>query len=135
MNSSPINWFLLSLLLFSISSVSGFLVKPITTVVIHNDIGAGSYLTFHCKSKNDDLGVHVLTYGYTYTIKFRPLFMTGTLYFCGFEWDGTVHRFDIYDEDRDDPICTHCEWKIKPTGPCMQNPRNSKFDICYGWKP
>ncbi|RZC10277.1 hypothetical protein D0Y65_010861, partial [Glycine soja] len=55
-----------------------------------------------------------------------------TLYFCRFAWDGAVHYFDIYVQDRD--LCcvgdNQCSWKIYETQPCEIKLRSRE---CFQW--
>ncbi|KAK8512674.1 hypothetical protein V6N13_082791 [Hibiscus sabdariffa] len=120
-------------MVYSVRSVSGALY-PRTYVLIYNDIGAGTRLTVHCKSKDDNLGTHVLAYRQHYDFSFHRHIFRETLFFCGMQWNGTVYRFDIYDQDRDDFCCKkHCEWNVHRGGACMFNRETSKFDLCHGW--
>ncbi|CAH8366679.1 unnamed protein product [Eruca vesicaria subsp. sativa] len=43
-----------------------------TTVVIHNDLGGGLSLGYHCKSGNDDLGYKSLAPGGSGSFGFKP---------------------------------------------------------------
>lgn len=116
---------------------AGFLI-PIAHVCIINDLRADLNLTTHCKSKDDDIGVHVLLFGENFTITFRPNVLGTTLFHCSMEWYlSTVKHFDIYDVGRDNKICKFCKhynWKIRVGGPCMYNKDTDKFDICREWK-
>ncbi|KAB5514863.1 hypothetical protein DKX38_028769 [Salix brachista] len=69
------------------------------------DLGQGLDLTIHCKSRNDDLGQHVVPFGGEYTIDFCPNFWGTTLFFCGMSWSREAHWFDIYDASRDSSRC------------------------------
>ncbi|KAJ6863716.1 hypothetical protein NC652_040310 [Populus alba x Populus x berolinensis] len=93
---------LLSLLLLIIATcdAAGCLWKP-TRLNINNDLGPGLDLTIHCKSKNNDLGQHVVPFGGEYTIDFCSNFWRSTLFFCGVSWSGKFHWFDVYDASRD----------------------------------
>ncbi|KAL4285231.1 hypothetical protein GQ457_16G014060 [Hibiscus cannabinus] len=134
MNPSSINSLLLFLMLLFVASEAGFLQHK-QDILVYNDLQVGTDLTLHCKSKDDDLGIHVLTYqGNPFEFKFRPHFFGRTLFYCSMEWNGLVHRFDIYDYKRDFDKCERCLWNIKATGPCMLNYSTSKYDICYPWK-
>ncbi|ESR33732.1 hypothetical protein CICLE_v10006408mg [Citrus x clementina] len=92
-----------------------------TYVQITNKLETGEDLTLHCKSKDDDLGEHVLHKDESYNFSFCRNVFGETLYFCSFEWSGKVHRFDIFDESRDG--CDHCNWRITLSAPCR--------DKCY----
>ncbi|KAJ6958667.1 hypothetical protein NC653_040347 [Populus alba x Populus x berolinensis] len=96
---------LLSLLLLIIATcdAAGCLWKP-TRLNINNDLGPGLDLTIHCKSKNNDLGQHVVPFGGEYTIDF-----------CSNFWRSTL-------------------WTIHATGPCMDyyNYYTKEF-VCYPW--
>lgn len=108
-----------------------------TTVVIHNDLGAGLSLGYHCKSKDDDLGDHRLAPGGSGSFGFKPDIFGRTLFFCRFSWNNESHYFDIYKQKRDREFerlgCRQCEWKIRKSGPCKLNKNTKMFDICYPW--
>ncbi|KAF7819500.1 S-protein-like protein 5-like [Senna tora] len=110
------------------------LIPPEVTVSITNIIDRD--LTLHCKSKTEDLGVHTIKLNESYEFKFKPApVLDITLYFCGFRWsfesETTLHRFDIYEERRDQ-WCTKCSWQLMPAGPCL-NAGPGKIK-CYDWK-
>jgi hypothetical protein len=104
-------------------------------VEIFNDLGDGLDLTVHCKSGDDDLGVHVITYpkGF-FEFDFKPNFLGTTLYFCGFQWNGSELKwFEIYNFGRDHPQCGDCLWKIRHDGPCQLNYGTKEYDLCFPW--
>ncbi|KAB5514802.1 hypothetical protein DKX38_028708 [Salix brachista] len=107
--------------------------KP-TRLHITNDLGPDLDLTIHCKSRNDDLGHHVVPFGGEYTIVFCPNFWGTTLFFCGMSWSREAHWFDIYDASRDSSRCGNCSWTVEATGPCMDyyNYYTKEF-VCYPW--
>ncbi|KAK8512673.1 hypothetical protein V6N13_082792 [Hibiscus sabdariffa] len=121
-------------MVYSVRSVSGSLY-PRTHVFIYNDIEAGTRLTVLCKSKDDDLGTHVLAYRQHYEFSFHRNIFQKTLFFCGMQWNGTVYRFDVYDGERDEHCDYHCEWNVHREGACLINQDTTKFDICYRWNP
>ncbi|XP_058752469.1 S-protein homolog 29-like [Vicia villosa] len=87
-------------------------------------------LTVHCKSKDDDLGLHTLDFGGTYTFTFAPILFprwVNTLYFCSFTWNRNPHRhyLDVYNQKINN--CKHCNWNISKTGGCLNNK-------CQNWK-
>ena len=119
------------------SVIGGGIFQPKTHVSIINDIQPDSNLTVHCKSKNDDLGVHDIPHGGKYDIVFYPDFFGRTLYFCGMQWkDSPLKYFDIYKGKRDNSRCLKCkhyDWSIRAGGPCMFNSKTKQFDICDPW--
>lgn len=109
-----------------------------TSVKIINDLARRSQLTVHCKSGNDDLGSHVLSFRQKYSFDFIPHPFGGSLYFCGVTFNGKSHRFDAYRDDGKNYIYCNvdCVWKIREKGPCLQ-PHWGGFyyaaERCIGW--
>ncbi|KAI4312500.1 hypothetical protein MLD38_037307 [Melastoma candidum] len=116
----------------SIGFIRGWPYIPDKTYVQIHNTKPGANLTVHCRSKEDDLGVHVLPPLDQYEFQFKPSFFGGTLFYCLFSWPEESHHFDIYDEKRDYYMCSHCTWWIKTSGPCS----GSNQDKCtpYHWK-
>lgn len=105
-------------------------------VLIINNLSGGLDLTVHCKSKNDDLGFHLLPPQGQYQFTFRPKFLwRTTLFFCSFQWNGGFHYFDIYDQKRDMDVCRNCMWSIVQDGPCRFSDSRKVFDLCEKWNP
>ncbi|CAI0383168.1 unnamed protein product [Linum tenue] len=87
----------------------------------------------HCKSKNDDLGVHVLGPNDWFQWHFRPNYFGYTLFYCAMDWgEGGLHWFDIYIQYRDYKRCKLCHWLIRKSGPCLSY---GDHESCYRWKP
>ncbi|KAL0551299.1 hypothetical protein IC582_010385 [Cucumis melo] len=110
--------------------------SPPMTVNITNEInGVNNQLTVHCKSGDDDLGVHKLPHLVSYTFTFRPNFWGSTLFYCKFQWSSWLHYFDIYKDSRDNLRCnqTLCLWIISEKGICMFNYDTKNYDYCYAW--
>ncbi|XP_062104467.1 S-protein homolog 6-like [Humulus lupulus] len=88
-----------------------------TTVQIHNELDNGTKLTVHCKSKDDDLGSHILGNKEVFEWKFRINFAGTTLFYCGLTWEGASRTFDIFDAPRDSNRCAStCIWRIRNDG-------------------
>ncbi|KAK7374270.1 hypothetical protein VNO80_07698 [Phaseolus coccineus] len=107
-----------------------------TNVYITNSLEGREDLHIHCKSKDDDLGPHVLRINQTFKFGFGTNFFYGTLFFCSFQWgNGHLLHFDVYDQNRDYYKCYECKWSIKKDGPCrfeLQRDR-SYLRKCYEW--
>ncbi|KAG2404320.1 S-protein-like protein [Vigna angularis] len=103
-----------------------------TTVEITNSLEGKENLNIHCKSKDDDLGFHLLPINQSFQWSFRPHFLGKTLFFCSFQWgnDPLLH-FDAYDEPRDIDLCSNCHWYIKKDGPCRYE--EPTYRKCYKW--
>ncbi|XP_056857356.1 S-protein homolog 2-like [Raphanus sativus] len=105
------------------------------TVEIINDIG--SQVSFHCKSKDDDLGQRSLQPRGLWSFSFRRHIFARSLFFCYFVLPNIgSYWFDIYKEPRDNSgefWCDNCMWKIRPLGPCKFNRITKEFDLCDPW--
>lgn len=97
-------------------------------VRITNDLERNVDLTVHCKSGDDDLGVHVLRPKGSYSFKFGTNFFGGTLFFCSFRWDKNFRYYDVYKEQRDAFKGDYFDYFVKQAGPCMGGK-------CYNWNP
>ncbi|KAK7852822.1 s-protein like protein 4 [Quercus suber] len=61
---------------------------------ITNNLENCSVLTIHCRSKNDDLGIHALPIGGIFEFHFEPRFLfPNTQFYCSMDWIGTSHYF------------------------------------------
>lgn len=79
---------------------------PETTVTTINKL-AGPVLNVHCRSKDDDLGVHIIEFERSYSFTFRPHVWGTTQFSCSFQWvQGEIHNFSIYKFHR----CKSLHW-------------------------
>ncbi|RDX81250.1 S-protein-like 2, partial [Mucuna pruriens] len=105
-----------------------------TNVQVANILNNGLSFTIHCKSKDDDLGVHEIPKGGTYKFEFRRNFFGRTLFFCGIRWSGGFIVYDIYKTSRDFRRCsTQCYWEVgnKALYGYTQSP--PEIDITVPW--
>lgn len=100
-------------------------------VSITNSLEGKEVLNIHCKSKDDDLGRHVLHINQTFHWSFGTHIFWKTLFFCSFQWgNGPLLYYDAYIQIRDFEICDDCHWYIHKTGPCRYE---SCVHKCYKW--
>lgn len=107
-----------------------------THVRITNDLPDNMKLNVHCKSKEDNLGVHVVSYLNSYEFSFIPNIWGTTQFYCSMAWLSHFHHFDIYIYYRD-VRCQQtkhtCAWYVTPVGPCMLENLHDNKTICYVW--
>ncbi|KAL6521943.1 hypothetical protein OROMI_031820 [Orobanche minor] len=88
-------------------------------VKIVNDLPRGSpQLRFTCKSKDTDLGNHVLERLRVYEWKFCENIIQTTLFFCTFHW-GTKHQsFEVFNSklNQECVLDSLCDWYAKGDG-------------------
>ena len=127
---------LISLFFASISNSEGSIFSPPrVTVNITNVLKSHNQLIVHCKSGDDDLGIHRLPSLISYAFSFRPNIFGKTLFFCSFQWPNSFHFFEIYKDSRDKWLCDLCMWIVGEKSICMFNGGTKKYDICYAWPP
>ncbi|CAI0472854.1 unnamed protein product [Linum tenue] len=112
--------------------VEGQIIRT-ADVTVTNLLYRHHYLTMHCKSKDDDLGVRVLPKRGSWSWHFVPNFWGTTLFFCAFKWDTSngLHWFDIYVQKRDQDRCSDCRWIVTQRGPCWYNATSGGYTVCY----
>ncbi|XP_057760787.1 S-protein homolog 5-like [Arachis stenosperma] len=103
-------------------------------VTMQNKLPDMQQLGIQCKDRTHDLGFQVVPAGQSWTFYFNPGIINTALFFCAFNWyeGGDVHRFDIYDADRDGGVCDQCTWDIHNYGPCRVTGKGAPK--CFPWK-
>ncbi|RYR15291.1 hypothetical protein Ahy_B04g072014 [Arachis hypogaea] len=100
-----------------------------TDVSLTNSLGGNLDLTLHCKSKDDDLGIHLLHPGESYEFSFGTSYISQTLFFCRFLWQNECHYFDVYDKARDYQRWPYgCGYNVTKSGPCRV------YSHCFSWQ-
>ncbi|KAF5185933.1 S-protein-like protein [Thalictrum thalictroides] len=103
-------------------------------VEIHNDLAHQTPLTLHCRSKDDDLGVHVIRYGDNQNWRFSHNIWGSTLFWCSMEWTEprtkrTVHgSFDVYSPTI---VCGDCIYSVRQDG--IWRLGYKAFKLVYKW--
>ncbi|KAG5560508.1 hypothetical protein RHGRI_003727 [Rhododendron griersonianum] len=99
-------------------------VKIFFKTTVHITSGVEGELRFHCKSKDDDLGNHMLSTGGYYDFHFHPNWCT--LFFCHFYWNSRDKAIDVYSQHLAG-TCEHslvhydCFWRVTPNGFYLSN--------------
>jgi hypothetical protein len=95
----------------------------------------------HCKSKNNDLGLHLIPAHSDYNWGFAGNFLRTTLYFCDLSWEGGHLTFDVfkYNENFLKTYCPHpssdCRWRAQEDGIHAYNFGTRMYDFVYKWRP
>ncbi|CAL0311195.1 unnamed protein product [Lupinus luteus] len=127
--------FLQLFLLVSLMSLSeGQLpLRPKKTVHIINSLANSINLKVHCKSKDNDLGFHDVTFGNIYKFEFGPNIFGTTLFFCTFQWNDKVHTVTVYNAATDDKRCMkNCYWIVQQNQVCTKGDDGTQD--CFPWK-
>jgi len=86
---------------------------------IENGLEGKEDLNIQCKSKDNDLGQHLLHINQIFHWSFGTRVIGKTLFFCSFQWEnGHLLYFDVYDQKRDIELSGDCHWYIHKDGPC-----------------
>ncbi|GAV59088.1 Self-incomp_S1 domain-containing protein, partial [Cephalotus follicularis] len=93
-----------------------------------------SNVTIHCKSKDDDLGEHVLSHDDSFRWHFIVNFSRTTLFFCGFTSQYGRGVYDIVKARRDMERCSQCLWEVKEDGVHGYKDNATTDDIWYKWQ-
>ncbi|KAG5531608.1 hypothetical protein RHGRI_026279 [Rhododendron griersonianum] len=104
-----------------------------TNVRILNELGTD--LLIHCKSKDDDLGSHVIPFEGSYGWSFNPNFFLTTLFYCHMRWAGHHDEyFNVYDAKRDAFRCySDCVVAVLQPAICLYDPKIKDYTPCFGW--
>ncbi|TYH07349.1 hypothetical protein ES288_A08G226800v1 [Gossypium darwinii] len=94
-------------------------------------------LLVHCKSKDDDLGIHNIAAGTEYNWKFRPRVFGNTLFWCHLAYDNLHAAFDVYWEN--EALYYKCDyndcfWIARDDGIYLKDIRNNRVEHRHPWK-
>lgn len=108
-------------------------------VQITNDMDPSTELDLHCKSKDDDLGIHTLQKGQSYSFKFRVNLFQRTLFFCNFRWKlkgGVLNNWlNIYEATGPKGECSDCNWKVYTDSACLNTTVTKSAVQCFPYYP
>ncbi|KAL8141239.1 hypothetical protein V2J09_007260 [Rumex salicifolius] len=94
---------------------------------------SGNKVELHCKSKEDDLGLHTLAPTEQFEWGFRTAIFETTLFFCGASWSLGHKEFDSFKDDpnfEDDCGGRHCFWKAQEDGLYLYNNKDNNIGPC-----
>ncbi|GFP87996.1 hypothetical protein PHJA_000943300 [Phtheirospermum japonicum] len=103
-------------------------------VHIINHLGPNSPpLKLQCKSKNDDLGIHMLSTEQEYSWRFCDNFFPTTLFFCHLWWQSKHKGFVAFEENIIEAKRNHRYWLAMPDGIYFSH-GNSRFVKKFDWE-
>ncbi|KAI3879473.1 hypothetical protein MKX03_014093 [Papaver bracteatum] len=122
----------------SSSKESDDIVFAKVRVNITNDMSQHT-LTIHCKSDDDDLGEHALSYGQSFHWHFRIDYFLRTLFTCDMWWNDSSGKlvkgnYDIYQATRDWKRCRrYCSFPVRTDGVYGFMRETQTFVLVYPW--
>ncbi|KAL6575712.1 hypothetical protein OROHE_000693 [Orobanche hederae] len=83
-------------------------------VQVINRLEDGLSMNVHCRSRDNDLGFHVLIVEEAIEWSFNLNFLKTTLFYCDVQWEASHrYRFDAYDAGKDRKRCrSKCRWMV-----------------------
>ncbi|KAI3876348.1 hypothetical protein MKX03_032946 [Papaver bracteatum] len=102
---------------------------------VANDMSGGGELKIHCKSKDDDLGEHRLTYGAEFAWKFKTNIWETTMFWCNM-WVNDVYKggYHIFEAERDWIRCQNeCHYYARNDGLYGFIRKMNDTELVYRW--
>nr|POE95657.1 hypothetical protein CFP56_32725 [Quercus suber] len=94
---------------------------------VHNNATRTSKLNVTCANSLEDFRSFFIAYGDKYLFEIKDATYNIN---CFFQWKGALHKFQIYDVERDQ--CVSCIWHVIADGPCFQDDLRGG-EKCYPW--
>ncbi|MDV3193891.1 MAG: self-incompatibility S1 family protein [Sweet potato little leaf phytoplasma] len=124
------------------SSAGSKIMKPLTSwkVVIYNELSPGFSLSVHCKSKNDDLGDHLLPVGQNFSWKFKEDLFSTTRFWCTLRTSSNKQvTMDVFWPEKHDWLssrCGHgfCIWVAQDDGIYLLNIPKNSLEFVRKWE-
>ncbi|KAK6158501.1 hypothetical protein DH2020_005815 [Rehmannia glutinosa] len=103
-------------------------------VIVTNKI-PNENITIHCYSSEDDLGVHNLAYGSSFSWNFRINFFRSTKFYCDISTRHGYGNYGVFTPNLKRDFCyNQCEWSVHKDGPCVKQRRSEGPSWCQNWK-
>ena len=105
-------------------------VTPKVIVKIHNSLSSSSpVLQVHCRSGDDDLGVHTVSQGGEYSWRFCNSFFQTTVFSCEIQAGFKFTNFKSYDSSDRESQCPSnvCTWIVKDDGVYIMGVRKASW--------
>nr|KYP61482.1 hypothetical protein KK1_015972 [Cajanus cajan] len=87
----------------------------------------------HCRSKDDDLGQHVLAVGKDQEWSFRDNIGDTTLFWCTLDAASWEFKFEIYSAKRDTKCTSQCNRSIRSDGAYFWNQLDQVWEKRFSW--
>lgn len=107
-------------------------------VSVVNGLSNNSELLVHCKSKDNDLGIHNLWPGTNFNWSFRENFFQRTLFWCYARKDDVHSSFKVFWQDAllfYKCLWKNCIWVAKDDGIYIKNLDQGHDEFRYTWEP
>ncbi|KAF3671743.1 putative DNA-directed RNA polymerases II and IV subunit 5A-like [Capsicum annuum] len=93
-------------------------------------------LWYHCASKDDEFGTHMLKVGEEFHFRFIQNLWESTLFFCHFWWGEKQNAFDVFSNSLT-KLCSKsslrtCYWKVQSDG-FYAGPKLDQLNLMHGW--
>ena len=97
-------------------------------------------LQAHCKSKDDDIGLHQIDVNEQFQWSFRVNFWDSTLFWCTMWWTGGQRLIEVFPTDDNKFLYTdcgdkNCRWMGKEDGIYSFNTDHKEYRLKFTWEP
>lgn len=119
-----------------LQSIGGcIIVKHVTVHVFDGLPGNSSPLNVHCKSGDDDLGIHTIVGGQDYSFDFCESFFQNTLFTCNLRWGVLKTGFQAFNSEHPkDCRSGTCVWVAYADGIYFGDGDASYLNKKYNWQ-
>ncbi|XVF61739.1 hypothetical protein PTKIN_Ptkin08bG0154700 [Pterospermum kingtungense] len=131
-----IRFIVLLVLAISLSHINFVVAGSRYYVHISNGLSNNEKLTIHCKSKDDDLGWHVIPTSQEWNWTFKTNFFGSTLYWCNMYWSNHYGAFDVFWENHALLVMCNfkeCFWSARDDGLYTENLPKGSWSKTYNW--
>ncbi|XP_027343145.1 S-protein homolog 5-like [Abrus precatorius] len=103
-------------------------------VRVTNLLGKDAVLYLHCRSRDDDLGLHVLRFLQFQEWSFNNNIGGTTLFWCSLQWNDKQRSIEVYNYERDNKDCSSYCWRfLEPDGAYFYIENTRQWEHRYSW--
>lgn len=108
--------------------------SPIQVRIINGFSSQNVYV--HCRSANEDIGLHLLTPGNDIRWEFHINFSGTTLFYCHAWWGNEYQWFDAFKIDYlfTKKCDSECFWRLSEDGIYQHNEKKEAWELEFPWK-